>query len=178
MDKLEKVERLRERANVTYEEAKDALEQAGDDLLEAMVLLERMGKTKGPERSTYSTNSEEQPEYIRVQEKVEEQEQSDPNFGHSLGSVIRTILRLIKDTSFVISRKEKTVFEMPSWVAVLIIFFSWHVTIPLMLIALFFGFRYSLYGQEEDTREANDILNKAGEFADDVESGMRRENNH
>ena len=40
MDELEKVERLRKKADVSYEEAKQALEECGWDLLDAMVLLE------------------------------------------------------------------------------------------------------------------------------------------
>ena len=44
MEMMEKVERLREKANVTYEEAKAALEQTGGDLLDAMVLLERQSR--------------------------------------------------------------------------------------------------------------------------------------
>ena len=38
-NQFEKVEKLRERANVTYEEARDALNEANGDLLDAMVLL-------------------------------------------------------------------------------------------------------------------------------------------
>ena len=52
MDTLEKIDRLRERANVTYEEARDALAQSGDDLLDAIVLLEKQGKVKQPGQTT------------------------------------------------------------------------------------------------------------------------------
>ena len=44
MDQLEKVDKLRERANVSYEEAKEALEASNWDLLDAMVYLEKHGK--------------------------------------------------------------------------------------------------------------------------------------
>jgi len=37
---LEKIDKLRERMDVTYKEAKEALEKAGGDLVEALVLLE------------------------------------------------------------------------------------------------------------------------------------------
>ena len=49
MDQMEKVDRLRERANVTYEEAKAALEANNWDLLDAMVALEKEGKTIPPQ---------------------------------------------------------------------------------------------------------------------------------
>ncbi len=60
MEMIEKVERLRERANVTYEEARAALEMTGGDLLDAIVLLEKQGKLKEPAHSTFSTEYEEQ----------------------------------------------------------------------------------------------------------------------
>ena len=37
---LEAIDRLRERANITYREARDVLEQTGGDLIEALVYLE------------------------------------------------------------------------------------------------------------------------------------------
>ena len=54
MTNYEMVELLRSKANVTYEEAKAALEESNWDILDAMVLLERQGKVtdKG---SAYST---------------------------------------------------------------------------------------------------------------------------
>jgi len=58
---IEKVDKLVERADVSYEVAKEALEASNGDLLDAVILLEREGKL-GPEagqRKTkvYTTNS-------------------------------------------------------------------------------------------------------------------------
>ena len=44
MDHLEMVEKLREKANVTYDEARTALEVCNWDLLDALLLLENEGK--------------------------------------------------------------------------------------------------------------------------------------
>ena len=44
MDHLEMVEKLREKANVSYEEASAALEKCNWDLLDALLLLESEGK--------------------------------------------------------------------------------------------------------------------------------------
>ena len=49
MDEFEKVEKLRQRANVSFEEARDALRLCDGDLLDAMVYLERIGQAKAPE---------------------------------------------------------------------------------------------------------------------------------
>ena len=64
MTHYEMVELLREKANVSYEEAKDALETANWDLLDAIVLLEREGKTQN-RPSSYSTKNEEAEEEER-----------------------------------------------------------------------------------------------------------------
>ena len=59
MDQLEKVEKIREKTGVTYEEAKAALDAAGGDVLDALVYLESQGKIKEPEVSVYTTKEEE-----------------------------------------------------------------------------------------------------------------------
>ena len=166
MDKLEKVEKLRDRANVSYEEAKTALDMSGDDLLEAMLLLERQGKVKQPGQSSYSTRYEEQKEYDRVADKVEEQKKAAPSFKKSVKNVFRTIIDFVKHTSFNVTRKGKILFTMPSWVFALILLCVWKGLVPVMLVALFFGVRYSFDGDADQTEAANDFLSKAGSFAD------------
>ena len=51
---LEQVEHIKRTANVSYEDAREALVQADGDLLDAMIWLERQGKTRGGV-SSYST---------------------------------------------------------------------------------------------------------------------------
>lgn len=46
MDKLEKVEKLREKTGVSYEDAKNALEACDYDLLDAIIYLEKLDKVK------------------------------------------------------------------------------------------------------------------------------------
>ena len=169
MEMIEKVERLREKANVSYEDAKAALEQTGGDLLDAIVLLERQGKVKEPAHSTFSTEYEEQKEYIKVRDKVEEQENSAPSMGRTIGRLFRGLIRFIKQTTFIVTKGEDVVFTMPTLIFAILLFFFWEVLAPVMVIALFFGVRYSFEGEEE-AEKANSILHKAGDFAQDVKS--------
>ena len=48
MTELEKVEKLREKANVTFAEAKEALNNSGGDILDALIYLENQGKVTVP----------------------------------------------------------------------------------------------------------------------------------
>ena len=61
MDHYEMVENLRTKANVTYEEAKAALEASDWDILDALVLLENEGKVNnGETKAEYTTQEKPQ----------------------------------------------------------------------------------------------------------------------
>lgn len=53
MATLEQVEKLREKASVSFEEAKAALEACNDDLLDAIIWLEKRGKVNAPVAGGY-----------------------------------------------------------------------------------------------------------------------------
>ena len=58
---LEQVERLREKADVSYGQAKAALEYSGGNLLDALIYLEERGVIPRPEDAYYSTKGEAPP---------------------------------------------------------------------------------------------------------------------
>jgi len=58
---LEMAERLREKANVSYAQAKEALEYSGGNLLDALIYLEEKGVIPRAEGAYYSTKSETPP---------------------------------------------------------------------------------------------------------------------
>ncbi|MDO4803258.1 MAG: hypothetical protein Q4A32_00365 [Lachnospiraceae bacterium] len=176
MEKLEKVELLREKANVTYEEARSALEEADWDMLDAMVLLEREGKVGEPGPAAYSTEYEEQKDYIRVRDKVEEQENSAPNFGRTLGKAVRVFIHFLKHTVFLVKKDEDTLFQLPTIVFAILLAFFWEAIVPVMIIALFFGVRYAFDGTES-VKRANRVLDSAGEFADNIIDEFSNEEN-
>ena len=171
MSELDKVEKLRERANVTYEEAKAALDEAGGDLLDAILILERQGKTKKPNKSVYSTSYEDQEEYERVKDKVYQQ-QNGPRVGQTLARLIRKAWKAICHNSIKVLRNDQLVVVMPGVAFFVLLLFFWKVLIPLMIVGLFFGFRYAFFGTNEMDK-ANDFMNKAGDIADDMKNEFR-----
>ena len=56
MDKLNLVEKLREKTGITYEEAKCVLEINNWDILDSILYLEEQGKVKRPSVSIFYTN--------------------------------------------------------------------------------------------------------------------------
>lgn len=174
MEQLEKVEKLRERANVTYEEAKEALEASGWDLLDAMVYLEKQGKVKSPAQETYTTNYEEQTQYVSVKDKVQEQEETgSESFFKKLSRFAKILLQKSKDNSFYITRKDEEIFHMPVWALALLLLFTWKLLIPVMVVALFFECRYSFKGKD-NLNGVNKAMDKASDLADRVKDGYEK----
>ena len=171
MDNLEKVEKLRERANVSYQEAKAALEENNWDLLDAMVALEKAGKTNSPRQEQYSTSYDQQEEYIPVIQKVIEQEERQPRPGKTIGGAIRKFFRICRDNSFCINHRDSNMIRLPLLAAVVILLFTWKVAIPVMLVALLFGFRYSFEGKDE-LKEANAFMESASNAAESLREGF------
>ena len=53
---LEQIDLIMQRANVSYAEAKEALEQCGGDTVEALLLLEKANKVKPQNQSSGNNN--------------------------------------------------------------------------------------------------------------------------
>lgn len=52
-NRLEQIDELRKRANVSYEQAKDALEICNGDMLEALIYLEKQNKLKASQGGSF-----------------------------------------------------------------------------------------------------------------------------
>ena len=176
MDKLEMVERLRERANLSYEEAAKALEEANGDLLDAMVILEKQGKTKAPEQSAYSTSYEEQKEYTPVKDQliVAEQAQKEKKPRGKIMEEIKRFFRILRDNSLIVSRHKKEFIRLPLWLLAIVLLVTglWKPAIIVIIISLFFQVRYSFSGKDQMPK-ANEFMEKAGDAAEHVKEEFK-----
>ncbi len=89
MDELEKIDLLRERLGVTYKEAKDALDQAGGDVVQALINLE------GPNK--------------KWDDKVEQK-------GRELVDYIKEIIKKGNVTKVRLKKEDNVVVEIPATV--------------------------------------------------------------
>ncbi|MCR4656311.1 MAG: hypothetical protein K5770_08805 [Lachnospiraceae bacterium] len=172
MEELEKVEKLRESAGVSYEEAREALRASNGDLLDAIVYLEKQGKMTRPAPSVYSTEYEEQNGYERVEDHFEK-EPTGRGFFERLKHFMSVIWRTLVDNS--VSMKDKNgqeILKVPLILLVVLIFAGFGAIIPVMIVLLFFGFRYNIVG-EKDMPNVNEILNRAGDMADNMKSELK-----
>lgn len=181
MDNLEKVEKLRERANVSYEEAREALEQCNWDILDAMIYLEKKGKTTGPQTSSYSTYTEK----IQVP-VVTEREKRKNNFEDGMkrfGQFLRELIRKGNTNFFVIDKDGRESFRLPITVLVLAVCFAFWVTVPLLIIGLFLNLKYhfdgpNIHAVDLDINKAMDTASKtANDIKTEFQSAVNKERN-
>ena len=174
MEKLEKVELVREKCGVTYEEAKRALEETDFDVLDAIVLLEREGKASS-QTASYATASEPSgalsEEMARAQNEYHEQSKKT-KFGElwsSFCTQAKSVVRSGLDMTFVAERNNERVLAIPL-LFVIIGILVWGASLWLLIIGLFFGFRYRIEGASPLTIDVNEAMDKAADVADGIKS--------
>ena len=91
-NELEKIDVIRERTGATYREAKQALEEAGGDVVQALINLEEGARDCGAKDFTGQKNV----------------------FGHELMDNIKDVLQRGQTTRIRIKQGDRTVFEVPA----------------------------------------------------------------
>lgn len=175
MATIEQVERLRARANVTYDEAKAALEACGDDLLDAMIYLERQGKVKTESGGAWSSAG---PEGAAVAAVIPEEsgQQAEGGFGLLLrrfGAFCLKVLRVGNENYLEIYRRGEKRTAMPVTVLVLLLIFAFWITVPLAVVGLFFGFRYRFDGPQLGGRRVNEPMDYVADAAEELKNTIR-----
>lgn len=166
MDNLEKVERLREKADVTYDEAKRALEACNWDMLDAMIYLESLGKVKKTsDTDYYSSNTKEDKLYdVEKTIKDEERRNKEESFKNSFKRGFDRFIKICKENHFIVKHEDKKVIDLPLGIALIIFLIGWHVLLIVMLISLFFECKYSIEGKN-NLKTVNSAMDKAAETA-------------
>lgn len=176
MDNLEKVEKLREKAGVTYEEAKQALEACEYDVLDALIYLEKLGKVKAPETGSYTTGGEQKTstEFEQAQQ-VYTNDCNKATFGQMMDRFFKWCGKVIKksvDSSFVVERRGQVMINVPVLVLVIALILAFWVVIPLLVVGLFCDCRYHFEGIGDITVNINNACDKAADSVDSLKSDM------
>ena len=163
MNHFEMAQTLREKTGISYEEARRALEQAGWDILEAMVALEKEGKLDHD-----NNTSKEGP---MDSAKTQNTQSAARNVENVFTRFFRWLVDLIAKGNrnhFIITRNERHVASVPVTAAV-VLFLVFHGAFMFFLIVgLITGYRFSFEsGQQaaardkdvEEARRAADQIN-------------------
>jgi len=189
MTHIEMVEKLRERADVNYADAKDALERTNWDLLDAMILLEKEGKIRSDEtaispadqsQESYSTKNSGDNGNSGKNSHNCDREKWEPRgttFRELMGKFFRwvgKVLHLGNVNHFVVERYGNQSLSLPVTVLVVLLIIGFWVVVPLIIVGLFFGYRYSFMGPNLGRENINDAMHKASNVAESIKDEFKK----
>lgn len=132
---LEQIDLIMKRANVTYAEAKDALESSNGNPVEALILLEKAQKLKGSKCQVAAS------------------------CGKTLWDSTKSFIKKLHATRFIIKKEEKNVIELPLSIALIIYLFSFYISTFALIIAYCYGYRIRITGETEIAEKINSTIN-------------------
>jgi hypothetical protein len=181
---LEQVEKLREYANITYDEAKEALENAGGDILQAIIDLERQGKIKSPQGGgQYTSGGNETTALLQQEEVRKESTQSKNNngeksaFSRNMSKFFRwmgEVLHKGNVNALVVEKNGTSIMRMPITVLVILLIVAFWFVVPIMIVGLFFDFRYYFNGPDIKCTKVNDAMDSVANAAGEIKNDMKK----
>lgn len=176
---LEMAERLKEKANVTYAQAKEALEYSGGNMLDALIYLEEKGAIPRQENAYYSTKSETPPPSspadpppvpLPARREKREKGAGKPPHADKNGAkwFFHTLRRWLIDNELEIWRKGQPITALPVLILLLLLCCVPYVTIPVLILGLFLGFRYRFSGPDLEREDLNSMMGSVADTAADL----------
>ena len=182
---LEQVERLREKADISYEEAKAVLEEAGGSLLDALILLEKRGRihTGAGHSAHYSTRPGNE---AGTEAGTCDQQTGGGEEARFLGVALVTdgnrakhffqdLLRRGLQNSLEVWRREELMVSIPLLISILLLILAFWICLPLLVLGLLLGCRYRLAGPDFDDSPAGETVNRAAQTVGDTVEKMKDE---
>lgn len=151
MEHIDMMEKLREKANISLGEAKEVLERADWDMLEALVILEKEGKIQ-PLTTSVST-VENESAYEKVESGFKNKKDSSwSRFWNELMENLKNLVNKCFTHSLVMrSRKTGNVIHIPLFIGIILCFVSLSLVALGLLLGLLMGYDYFI----EDNKEEN-----------------------
>ncbi|NCB73926.1 MAG: DUF4342 domain-containing protein [Clostridia bacterium] len=180
---LELVEKLVEKTGLSYGEAKQALEKNDWDILEALIQLEAQGRVNGGKTAQYTTSGasndyqqNQQSQQNQQNNQGEKKSTAGENFKKttkSIGEWLKSVFDKGNKNSLIMQKNNEKKLEIPVTAFVVLLIFCFWVIIPLMIVALFFGCRFSFSGNELGKESVNSAMGKATDIADNIKSEFK-----
>lgn len=173
MEKLKLVDKLKEKANISYEEAKNALENSNWDMLDAMLYLEEHGRVKKPSVSIFYTNESKesytsQGEVASLREDKEGNNFKNKNNFEGIFEAICKAIDTLNDIFVEIRRNDRVLLKIPLTVLILLLFFAFWIVIPIMIVGLFFDVEFLVSSKKVNVDKINKVFNEISKVVKDI----------
>jgi len=181
---LEQVEKLREYADISYDEAKTALDHADGDILQALIELERQGKVKPPQGGgRYSSESIAVSDCDRKEEYYQKEKPRSKCSNGEKSAFRRNMKRFFNwmgeiihkgnVNALVVEKDDESIMRLPITILVLLLIFVFWIVVPLLIVGLFFNFRYYFQGPDIKSTKVNDAMNSVANAAEEIKNDMK-----
>lgn len=174
MERYEMAELLSKKAGVSLEEARQALAENDWDLLDAMVALERRGRTVVSAVTVDGTNPGEYSEPQPVKNTVKKESFFTNGFAE-IWHYIKRLWRFSLDTNFTIHRRGEQIFGVPILVLAVLLLCCFWVVLPLLVIGLFVGCKYRFEGKK-GAEAANRAMEKLDGVVENIKDTLDGDN--
>jgi len=184
MTELEKVEKLREKANVSFAEAKEALENSGGDILDALIYLEKKGKVTEPAGGGFFSGADIPVQKVNpttnnytYQSKNDDSGEDFADLMKRFGAFCLKMLNKGLNNHLVASKGNQQLFSCPVLIVILLsIFFFWIIGV-LFVISLFCGVNYHFTGTDLGRDSVNSVMDGATNVVNDVKKSFTENTN-
>ncbi len=181
---FEQVEKLRDKANISYDEAKAALEKTNGDILEAIINLEKEGRIPAPEGGGYYNSrrarQNSKSDYREKEFKGESPKADGSSFGDLVGKFFKWCGRIINignRNSFEVKKGQENIITLPVTVLAVLLIFTFWIIVPLIILGLFFGYRYMFTGPDLGKENVNRTLDSVAEAAENLKKEVKDSKN-
>ncbi|MBU3159981.1 DUF4342 domain-containing protein [Clostridium frigoris] len=145
---LDQIDELRKRANVSYEDAKNALEQNEGNLIESLIYLEKQNKIKPDEKPC-----------------------NDSTFFKKVKILIKTG----NETKILIKKNDNVVLNICITLAVILTIVAAPIVIVGLLLAIITNHKIRIVKKNNENSEANKIFDKVSIIVNKVTKKIKEE---
>ena len=157
------IEKLKNETNISYEEAKVALEKSEWDILDAFLYLEEMEKIPKSSVNIYYTNEEldnKKSREIFINKNQENTYKNGKKENKFEGIFVRVckIIDTCNNIFFEIKKENRTFLRIPITVVILLLLFTFWLVIPLFILGLFLNMEFLISGNGPEINKINHVL--------------------
>ena len=172
---LEQVEHIKRTANVSYEDAREALVQADGDMLDAMIWLERQGKTRGGVSSYSTKDGQNAAEQVQSAElRYYDAARSEEKNAAGEPTIWQKLKRWLLDNRLeAYHRPSGNEIQIPVGVAAVLLLLSFWFVPVILIVGFCFGWRYRFAGPDLNREDVNQVMESINDTAGDVVTNVK-----
>ena len=177
MTNEEKLRKIIDRTGITTEQAQEALDKFGGDLLDAMIYVERTyvkaakqaQNTQTAQQSAQAAQPDmgaaPQPEYTA-------QQQTEPTSGCDIGAAAAKAWSVLSQNWLVLSREGKELVSLPMYIVLLVLLVRFDIALLAAICAMFFGVSYRVKGEKLGKMKVNFVLDTVYAMVQNLKSTL------